>query len=179
MKFNELCDFVLITEAGKDYLSGKDKVYSLSNDAETIVQGLDLEDVKTLIKKCTLPFTPKYLISLVVEDLMDYMPAETTDLLTMLKRNLWSEFDESEKKSARAANVLFAFLKKKKIVVPGIPKQSEDDEIENLAKDLEGEFKTSTEKDDELGGGLSVSDIEKYGGSIEKSGPSEDESIWY
>ena len=177
MKFDEICDLVLIGEADYDTLSGKAKVFSLSEGAEEIVKGLDLNDIKVLIKKTTLPFTAEYIISLVMEDLTDYLPAETKDLKTMLKRNVWSKFDDTEKKSARAAEILFAFLKKKKIITPGIPKNDEpvEDEIEKLAGELETDI-----NDPEYNKGLSMHDVGKFGGVIPRStGHPEDESQWY
>jgi len=174
MKFDELCEFVLVNEADYDSLTGKGKIFSLSDYAEETVQSIDLNAVKELIRKTTLPFTTKYLVNLVVEDLMDYLPAETPDLKDMLKRNIWSAFDESEKKSARAANVLFAFLKKKKLITPGIPKKNNKEDIESLAKDLDKDIA------DDITGEPSMHDVKRYGGSIPRStGHPEDESMYY
>jgi len=175
MKFDELCECVLMTEADYDTLSGKGKVFSLSDEAEEIVLGLNLNDVKTLIKQTTLPFTTEYINSLVLEDLMDYLPAETSDFKTMLKRNVWAKFDDTEKKSARAANILFAFLKKKKLIVPGIPKKDvNEDDLEALSKELENPA------DDYDSGAIGLGDVGKYGGMTPRSsGHPEDESKYY
>jgi len=177
MKFDELCKFVLIDEADRDMLSGKDKVFSLSDDALDRVKELDLSDVKELIRKTTLPFTSDYITRLIADDLVDYLPAETQDLKKLLKRNIWSAFDDSEKKSARAAEILFAFLKNKKFIVPGIPKSEDPDEsdIENLAKELEADV-----DDTEDIKGLSMYDVDRLGGVTPRStGHPEDESEFY
>ena len=93
----------------------------------------------------------------------------------MLKRNLWVTFDETEKKAERAAAVMFAFLKKKKIINPGIPRKDVDDEtIERLSKELERDV--SDIDDSKIG----MSDVEKLGGMTPRfTGHSEDESIYY
>lgn len=192
MKFNELCDLVLLGEADVDYLTGRDKVFSISEDAEEIVREIDLAKVKDLIRKTTLPFTSEYLVSLVVDDLSDYLPAETTDLKNMLKRSIWSKFDESEKKSARAANVLFAQLKKWKLITPGIPKKEEkesdeptDEELEALEKEQLGkedldEIIAKLSKKDYTPRGMGMDEVERYGGVAPRStGHPEDESEWY
>ncbi len=174
MKFDELCEHVLIGEADYDTLTGKSKVFSLADGAEEVVQSLGLNDVKDLIRKTTLPFDTKFLVRFVADDLTNYLPAETADLKKMLKRSIWAEFDESEKKSGRAAAILFAWLKKKKIIAPGIPKKDDKDEIESLAKELETDV-----ADADYSTGLSVGDVGKLGGSVPRSGASEDESQWY
>jgi hypothetical protein len=174
MKFDELCDYVLV-EADKDYISGKGKVFSLADDAIEKAQSLVLDDVKDLIRKTTLPITPKYMVEL-TNDLQDYLPSELSDLKTMIKRSLWSAFDDTEKKSERAAAVVFAFLKSKKYITPGIPRNEEPEDIESLANELED----AGLEDPDYKGGLSISDVEKYGGSVEGSrSHSEDESKWY
>jgi hypothetical protein len=141
MKFDEICDLVLLGEADYDTLTGKAKVFSLADDAKEKVLNLDLNDIKYLIRRTTLPFTHEYLTHLVMEELLDYLPAETPDLKKMLKRNVWAKFDDTEKKSARAANVLFAFLKKKRLIYAGIKKAEEekidDEDLESISKDLE------------------------------------------
>lgn len=175
MKFDELCKFVLINEADYDYISGTDKVYSIGDDAENIVKSLELNNIKELIRKTTLPFEKTYLIYLVIEDLMGYLPAETSDVKDFLKRSIWIKFEDSEKKSKRAADILFAFLKKNKIIVPGIPKKKLDkDEIERIAKDIEA----TTIDVDEIEG-LSIDDVSKLGGVLPRTiGHEEDESEW-
>jgi hypothetical protein len=175
MKFDELCEVVLIGEADYDAISGKDKVFSLADDAEEKVLSLDLNNVKELIRKTTLPFTKEYLSALVIDDLSDYLPAETQDLKKMLKRNVWAKFDDTEKKSTRAANILFAFLKKKKIFTPGINKSEVDEgELDRLSKELERDVGENDYSD-----GMSLGDVEKYGGRVPGSrGHAEDESIW-
>jgi len=172
MKFDDLCDYVL-TEADRDYISGKANIFSLADDASEKVTALELNDVKELIKKTTLPFTTEYLVGLVNGDLTDYMPAETPDFKKLLKRSIWDTYDDTEKKSGRAADVLFAFLKKKKIAVTGIPKKdiASDDDIEKLTNELEGDFSY-----DDVDNGLSMSQVSKFGGSIPSSDAFEDES---
>jgi hypothetical protein len=172
MKFDLLCEYVL-NEADRDYISGKANIFSLADDASEKVTALELNDVKELIKKTTLPFTAEYLVGLVNGDLTDYMPAETPDFKKLLKRSIWDTYDDTEKKSERAAGVLFAFLKKKKIAVTGIPKKdiASDDDIEKLANELEGDF-----FDNDVANGLSMSQVSKFGGSIPSSDAFEDES---
>jgi len=170
MKFNEICQLVL--ESDYDTLTGKSKVFSLSEDAEEKVLKFSLNDAKDLIKKTTLPFTTKYLTSLIMNDLMNYLPAETTDLKRMLKRNIWITFDESEKKSTRAANILFAFLKKRKLIIAGIPKRDDKEDIENLARELDKDI-----ADKDYIRFISKRDTEKLGGMLPRStGHAEDEN---
>ena len=172
MKFDELCKLVL--ESDYDTLTGQSKVFSLSNDAIEKAKTFSLSDVKELIKKTTLPFTTEYLTRFIIDDLASYLPAETRDLKQMLTQNIWSTFDESEKKSRRAANVFFAFLKKKRLIVGGIPKDSDNDDIENLVKDLESEI-----PDPEYNRGIATHDIDKLGGvSPRSTGHPEDESMF-
>lgn len=178
MKFDELCKFVLINEADVDYLTKKGLVFSLTPDAEEIARGLELSDVKELIRKTTLPFTREYLIRLVTDDLVDYLPAESQDFKKMLMRNIWITFDDTEKKSNRAAAILFAFLKKKKIIQQGIKKDDVNDEdLEKLSKDLSSG--TDIDFDDDSTE-LSMSDVTKLGGRIDRlTGHPEDDSLYH
>jgi hypothetical protein len=175
MKFDNLCTFVL-NEADSDYISGKANIFSLADDASDKVMSLDINDIKDLIRKTVLPFTVEYISDLVKNKLTDYMPAETPDVKSLLTMSIWDTYDDTKKKSTRAADTLFSFLKKKRIVVSGIPKKDEpsDDDLEKLANELESDF-----SDDDVANGLSFSQVSKFGGSVPNMGASEDESRYY
>ena len=179
MKFDELCEFVLIGEADRDTLTGKDKVFSLSDDALEIAQGLSQKDpdLQSVVRRSALPISVEYIIGLVKDDLADYLPAETGDLMTMLKRNIWSTFDDTEKKSERTAKFVFSLLKSRKIIQTGIKKNDEPSEtdIDSLARELESDV-----DEDDYSSGLSTDQVSKFGGMIPRStGHPEDESKWY
>jgi len=181
MDFDALCDMVMLGEADVDSLTGRDKVFSLADDAEDLLMDIDLDDIKQLIKQTVLPFTKDYITSLVLNDLMDYMPAETSDLKVMLKRNIWAKFDDSEKKSERAAGVFFAWLKKKKLVLAGIPKKEIADADEPTDKELRELEKSGGVKDVDVdailaklragetksSGRIGMSDVESLGGRVD------------
>ena len=181
MKFDELCDFVLVNEAHRDYLTGKSKVYSLSNDASEIINDVSdkwSEKITNLLKKTKLPITDDYMVHL-FNELQDYLPAEVEHIRNnLIARDLRYELGATEASSKKSSKIIFAFLEDNKIVVPGIPKEDEEpseDDIESLTKELEGDI-----EDPDYKGGLSTKDVETLGGVLPRStGHAEDESEWY
>lgn len=193
MKFNELCD-VILQEADYDSLTGRSKVFSLSDEAEEVAIGVELDDLEDLLKKTAIPMDKRFIASLVNERLIDFLPAEKPDILDFMKNMLKANFEASDKKAGRAANALFSWLKKKKIVSAGINKTPEDkgeEPTDEELAELEGQdtvsddeldkiMKVLSNKDDYKSGGMGMDEVEKLGGMTPRStGHPEDESEYY
>ena len=177
MKFDDICKYVLVNEADYDTLTGQQKVFSLAPGALKMAKSLTIDDIKPLIKRTALPFDLDYIKRLVIIELENYLPAEKSDIIEFLTKNIYHKFDDTEKKSQRAAQALFPYLKSNGILVGGIPKKSssKDDSIEKLATELENDI----DKDDDEDMKLGIDDVERLGGSVERGrGHPEDESIW-
>ena len=184
MKFDALCEFILInerTEGNRDSMTGKDKVFSLTEDAIEKAEAMLTTDpdIDSIINRSAIKeLTGEYICNLVKRDLTDYLPAETSDIIQFITRDVWRTFDVTEKKSKRTAKYLFSLLKSRKILRSGIKKNDNDpsdDDIEALARELEYDV-----AEDEFSSGLSMGQVGKLGGMTpyNRSHP-EDESEWH
>lgn len=122
MKFNELCDIVLVTESHQDYLTGKGKIFSRSPKARRILMDSDLSDLKSII-----PVTKNFLKNLIFKNLE--LPMEYDDILDETKESLRDLYKKgvTESKLGKAAKSIVAWMKKKSIIIPGYPKTEVED----------------------------------------------------